>query len=1001
MGQTMTVSSASGCVHAEIFLQDQTSQVLVRDDQGFLATPTWFNGNLFGDNAYTLSLGMGGAYANLSVAYTDEATPQAGTPRAPTLVTPSLIRGVVAAPYALRAEAWMVAAGISPSQQIRADGGIPPLAYQITSGALPPGLSLATQLVSPTDDGSPPQWLGVLQGTPTLAGAYPFTVQVTDATGAIASGQYTLTVDASSAPTVSFTESFTGANGAKINDVPGSAWTGRYGAAQTSATFANDTALLGPWQTLTALPLFRNATSRYLHLGARMLGGRAGMLSFLCATPGAYGIRAAWDGVHTLTVQSNNLGYAPQTATDSLAAVARATGDVLVDVYLEGAYSRVYVTDSSGMHATGGRVGPQLLGACATGNYVLSLGYGGQYADVLVEDVPTVPALVNPVAFAQTVLLGGFEGVDYRDLVTATAGAPPFTFSATGLPPGLGVAPDGAVAGTPTVPGVYAATFSVTDAIGEVATTASTITIEADPQHDLLFADRFSLPDGLFAAQRDADHWSSLPNTPTALTYTGGRLSVDPHEQGFTTQSFDNDGADPLQFRLTMTKGKVGVFQVGTCWGMEVAYDGVQLITLRWNDLCYDPYMLQQDFLLASMGDVVAVTLEVKGQWFSARIDSSAGTYIRGPFQASRVVVGQPVFLHLRDNTPYGAGQYNSYVAGPSFVDDLTVRHGLWTALDFEPIPAEEELGRLLFYDPILSGDDRRACAGCHLPARGRADGRPTARAIDGHALERNTVALTNVALAGAFFRDGRATDLGQVALQPLQNPDEMNETAANLTAQLSAIPEYEARFGALYPDGPTIENVSSALAAYVRTLMELRTPYDANLYVQGTLSAQADAGLILFNGKANCSSCHSLAQVTGCDTTVYSLADYEVTGVPADAAGTTLDADPGRQAVTGAAADLRAFLVPGLRDLSRSGPYMHNGVFATLAQVVEFYDAGGGLGLGLAVPEQSPGIVPLGLTATERAELVAFLQSLSPTIPNYAPVPEAVPSGLPVGGVE
>jgi cytochrome c peroxidase len=170
---------------------------------------------------------------------------------------------------------------------------------------------------------------------------------------------------------------------------------------------------------------------------------------------------------------------------------------------------------------------------------------------------------------------------------------------------------------------------------------------------------------------------------------------------------------------------------------------------------------------------------------------------------------------------------------------------------------------------------------------------------------------------------------------------------------------------------------------------------------VEGTLSADANAGLVLFNGKAGCAQCHSLAQVQGQGSTMYNIADYEVTGVPANAAGTTLDPDPGRGAVTGAAADMNAFLVPGLRDLARTGPYMHNGVFTTLDQVVAFYNVGGGLGLGLDVPNQAPEIVPLGLSAAEQAQLVAFLQSMSPSIPNYAPPPSSVPSGLQVGGVE
>jgi cytochrome c peroxidase len=227
-----------------------------------------------------------------------------------------------------------------------------------------------------------------------------------------------------------------------------------------------------------------------------------------------------------------------------------------------------------------------------------------------------------------------------------------------------------------------------------------------------------------------------------------------------------------------------------------------------------------------------------------------------------------------------------------------------------------------------------------------------------------------------------------------------MNQDVAELAAELTAIPEYRSRFGALWPAQPIgLEQVSAALAAYVRTLMELGSRYDLNLYRQGTLTPQEDAGLILFEGKARCTTCHTLTPVTRVGSVAYHEPRFKVLGVPADAAGTALDDDPGLGAITLAPGDFGAFRVPELRNLTRTAPYMHNGVFATLEQVVAFYDAGGGSGLGLAVPNRSPEIQPLGLSATERAQLVAFLAALSPDRPNFVERPASVPSGLAVGG--
>lgn len=1007
--QGFKVVSAAKRVHVDLYLRDQESQVFITDDQGSQATPLWWNQDMFGNIAYGLSLGYGGAYDNVLLEYTTTPPATPPTPRAPLLVTTSLVEGVINKPYILPQADWMISKGIFQLQQIRADGGVAPLTYAITSNNLPPGLSFTTVYTQPTSDMSPVQWVGLVSGTPTQTGSYPLDVKVTDAQGRTDTLRYTLIIAAQTPPTIAFRDEFTGPDGTVIHDKPGSLWTGRYGASPVSATYANNRARINTWMLLKAVTPFRNATSRYLHAGVQVFQGIGGAMKLSCGGDG-FGIVASYDGKQTIQINSNNLGYAPQMIVDTLTVTPTANASISLDIYLKGADTRVYVTSEGRMQATEIRTNARLTGPCENGDYTLTLGYAGTYDNMVVEDVPLLPELYNPVRIVTEAVLQSYQGVTYTDVLTATAGKAPYSWSATGLPAGLAISSSGALTGKPTTPGLYPVVFTVTDALGQRANLPFTLPVEADAENSLLFADRFTLPAGLWLATRDAAHWSSLQHTPFAMTYgvppalsagsATGWLTIQPHKQGYLNQPFPNDGVTPLAFRWQMTKGRGGVIQVNTCWGMEVEYDGIQRVTLHWNDMCYQPYMVEQSFLLESLNEPITAQIEVKGQQFALRIADSKQSYLRGPYVARRVQIGQPVAFQVHDNTPYGEGRYTSYQAGPSYLDDLTVRRGVWTVANGAPLRNKEDLGRLLFFDPLLSGDNRRACASCHRPELGFADGLTKTLGLNGEWLARNTPGLANLALMGAFFSDGHEANLETVALHPIQNGLEMNQPLPALVTELAAIPAYQQKFSALWPDGVTAQHTGEALAAYVRTLMEMRTGYDANLYRQGTLTADEDAGLILFNGKANCTRCHTLTPVTAVGSTVYSTPIYKTLGVPGNAAGTLLDGDIGREAVTGNAADRGAFRVPNLRNLTRTAPYMHNGVFATLEAVVDFYNRGGGRGLGLPVPTQAAEIVPLGLTESEKGQLVAFLKALSAQVPSYVEIPTAVPSNLPVGGV-
>lgn len=297
--------------------------------------------------------------------------------------------------------------------------------------------------------------------------------------------------------------------------------------------------------------------------------------------------------------------------------------------------------------------------------------------------------------------------------------------------------------------------------------------------------------------------------------------------------------------------------------------------------------------------------------------------------------------------------------------------------------PEKAELGRLLFFDPVLSENDDVACATCHHPDLGFSDGRPVSVGMTGVDLPRNAPTLWNAAYVQSLFWDGRTNSLEDQALVPLTHADEMGVgDPATMAAQLAAIPEYVALFDAAFGGGAaavTPDNATRALAAFQRTLISDDSPFDR--YAAGdfdALTAQQRRGLALFrSGALRCFECHG-APTFASDT-------FRVVGLPSD--------DPGRAAVVDDGV-FGAFKVPTLRNIALSAPYMHNGSLATLEEVVDFYAAGGGRAGGF---EQVDVFVnPFDLTEQERADLIAFLYALTDES-GLPQIPAAVPSGLPV----
>lgn len=275
---------------------------------------------------------------------------------------------------------------------------------------------------------------------------------------------------------------------------------------------------------------------------------------------------------------------------------------------------------------------------------------------------------------------------------------------------------------------------------------------------------------------------------------------------------------------------------------------------------------------------------------------------------------------------------------------------------------ARIDLGRRLFFDPILSGDRTVACATCHRPDHGFASPEPRPRGVGGKQAARRAPSLFNRAYGTVFFWDGRAATLEEQALEPIGNPDEMASSVPDALTRLKASEAYRKQFAAAFDDGVTAANLAKAIAGFERVLLRGDTPVD-RFRQRGQRSAMTEPelhGLWLYESKGLCWKCHSGSNFTD--------ESFHNTGV----GWGTSPADPGREAVTKKPTDRGKFKTPTLRGVRLTPPYMHDGSVKTLEEVVEFYNRGG-----TANPNLDPAMKQLGLSKEEVADLVAFLKSL------------------------
>lgn len=290
------------------------------------------------------------------------------------------------------------------------------------------------------------------------------------------------------------------------------------------------------------------------------------------------------------------------------------------------------------------------------------------------------------------------------------------------------------------------------------------------------------------------------------------------------------------------------------------------------------------------------------------------------------------------------------------------------------PTPERVRLGRWLFFDKRLSADGTISCATCHHPEHAFSELTPVSTGIGGQKGTRKAQPIVNLAwtIYPNFFWDGRASSLEDQALGPVENPIEMGNTHEAMIATIAGIRGYEKYFAEAFGSPEiTKDRVAKALADYERTRMSGNSPFDkwqearyADDFKPTPEQVKIQEGFELFNGKAMCNQCHLGQNFT--DSLFHNL------GVGWDAEKKEF-ADIGRFKISGKEEDKGAFKTPGLRDVARHAPYMHDGSQKTLREVVEHYNKGGNPN-----PWLSPKIKPLGLTEAEIQTLVMFMEALN-----------------------
>lgn len=297
---------------------------------------------------------------------------------------------------------------------------------------------------------------------------------------------------------------------------------------------------------------------------------------------------------------------------------------------------------------------------------------------------------------------------------------------------------------------------------------------------------------------------------------------------------------------------------------------------------------------------------------------------------------------------------------------------------DYKTTKEKIELGKLLFNDPILSGNNTRSCASCHHADKAFTDGLEKTAALDGkHMIKRNTPTLSNIAFQRSFFYDSKVNYLEDQAVAVITNENEMHGSLEKSALDLKKDKKYTALFEKAFPNKEiTAFTIKNALASYIRSLSNYDSKFDGYMRGEEKFSLDEIAGFNLFAGQAKCATCHFIPLTNGTVPPNFDRSESEVLGVPGK--DKKIDLDLGKFDLTKAEVNRFSFKTPTIRNIAVTAPYMHNGVFKTLEEVIDFYDGGGGSGLGFNLSNQTLPGDKLHLTPLQKKQLIAFMKTLT-----------------------
>lgn len=295
--------------------------------------------------------------------------------------------------------------------------------------------------------------------------------------------------------------------------------------------------------------------------------------------------------------------------------------------------------------------------------------------------------------------------------------------------------------------------------------------------------------------------------------------------------------------------------------------------------------------------------------------------------------------------------------------------------------PERIALGRKLFNDPSLSSTGIISCAYCHIKEKAFTDGRKIAVGINNKELQRNTPTLSYAAYQTSFFFDGRSDGLEDQIVNVANNENEFHIDLKHLEQKIQANIDYKVQFDSLYNGTISDLNVRNAIATYIRSLAPFDSKFDRNMQgLEASLTDEEVHGFNLFMGKAACATCHFPPAFNGTVPPKYMETEFENLGIPKtdDFDHPELDGDVGQYFPYMVDEKRNFFKTSTVRNSELTAPYMHNGVYQNLEDVVRFYNVGGGRGLGLDVPNQTLPADSLGLTDNESKAIIAFLKTLT-----------------------